>query len=69
MESPRLKALESQIAELSPEEVKSLAEQLALRSLLADATAKTVEWERFSGVISTTIDGVEYQNAVRAEWN
>jgi hypothetical protein len=69
VESSRLKALESQIAELSPEEVKALADELALRTLLDVATTKTVDWERFNGILKTGSDGLEYQRAVRAEWD
>ena len=69
MESSRLKALESQIAELSPEEVKALADDLALRTLLDAARTKTVDWERFNAVLKTGTDALEYQRAVRAEWD
>ena len=69
MESSRLKALESQIAELSPEEVKALADDLALRTLVDAARTKTVDWERFNGVLTTGSDGLVYQSAVRAEWD
>lgn len=69
MESPRLKALEPQLAELAPEEVRTLADELALRALLDVAKTKTVDWERFRGVLKDGPDGLEYQRAVRAEWD
>ena len=71
MTTPRLRAIEPQIADLSPEELRELVNELIQR---ADAPPKEpkepkkIDWDRFRGILKHGPDGLEYQRAIRAEW-
>lgn len=67
MTTPRLQAIEPQLAELSPEEMRELAAELNHRAGPPEYLAKPVDWERFRGVIKNGPDPLEYQREVRAE--
>lgn len=69
MESPRLKALEPLLDELSQEEVFELAAELAQRAPQVMYTPKPIDWERFRGVLKSGPDPLEYQRAIRAGWD
>ena len=69
MTTPRLQAIEPQLAELSDEEMRELAAELIQRATQAKDKPKTVDWERFRGILKHGPDAVEYQRTIRAEWD
>lgn len=69
MTAPRLQALQPLLDQLSPEEVSELAESLKKRTELPEDKPKKIDWERFDGILKHGPEGVEYQRAIRAEWD
>ena len=68
MTSPRLQALEPFLDQLSPEEVRELAETLKQRTEPSEDKPK-IDWDRFRGILKHGPDGLEYQRSIRAEWD
>ena len=69
MTSPKLKAIEPLLAELTPGEMRELADELIQRADPPEDKPKTIDWELYRGILKHGPDGVEYQRAVRAEWD
>jgi hypothetical protein len=69
MTSPRLKAIEPLLSELSQEEIEELASELRERSAQSKYKPKPIDWDHFDGIIKNGPDPLEYQRAIRAEWD
>lgn len=69
MESPRLKAIEPHLPELSQAEMLELAAELIQRARQTAPEKKAIDWDRFDGVLKHGPDALEYQRAIRAEWD
>ena len=69
MTSPRLKAIEPLISELSREEIHELTAVLNARAGQPTYEPKPIDWDRFDGIIKNGPDPLEYQKAIRAEWD
>ena len=70
MTSPRLKAIEPLLSELSQDEIQELAVELARLTPKVKYAPKPIDWSRFDGVLSKNgPDPLEYQKAIRAEWD
>lgn len=69
MTSPRLKAIEPLLSELSQDEIQELAAELKVRAARRQYEPKPIDWERFDGIIQNGPDPLEYQRAIRSEWD
>ena len=59
MTTPRLQAIEPQLAEFSPEEIRELAAELAQRAEKPEDKAKEIDWERSDGILKHGPGGLE----------
>ena len=69
MTTPRLRTLEPLLDELSPEEMRELVAELTQRAGQFGDTAKPIDWEKYRGLLKHGPDAVEYQRAIRTEWD
>ena len=69
MTTPRLRAIEPLLDELSPEEMQELAAELTQRAGQFGDRTKPIDCENYRGLLKHGPDAVEYQRAIRTVWD
>lgn len=60
--------VEAAVSEWPQEKVLDLIARLATLARERQA-ARVVDWSRYSGILQTDIDPLDYQHQIRAEWD
>jgi len=68
MESPILRQIEKQAELLTQGDVLDLVARLAEIAKAKALPKAPIDWSRYEGILDPRLDPLEYQHAVRDEW-